>query len=255
VPVLGRVWGRWARIEVRRDVPWAPLTPPLDHCRATLITTGGVHLSTDPPFDMANPAGDPSVRAIPVLTSMEDLRITHDYYDHRDADRDPNIVFPLERFRELVKAGRLGGLAPTHWSFMGHITGSLVEQLETETIPALVANLRLEQLDFAFLTPAWGLCHQSVGLIQRAIEAAGIPTVSVSLLRGVTEKLGVPRAVAVRWPFGHPLGEPFNRAQQLTVIRDALGLLRAGTPGTIVSLPYPWRRYQFVEPQSWAFET
>ena len=93
-----------------------------------------------------------------------------------------------------------------------------------------------------------------MGLIQRALEAAGIPTVSVSLLREVTEKLRVPRAVAVRWPFGHPLGEPFNRAQQLTVIRDALGALYTAAPGTIVNLPYLWRRHEYAEPRDWAFE-
>jgi D-proline reductase (dithiol) PrdB len=153
-PVLGRAWGRWARIEVRPGVPWAPLTRPLHDCRATLVTTGGVHLSADRPFDMANPLGDPGFRAIPVSTPVEHLKITHDYYDHQDADRDPNIVFPLERFRELATERRLGGLTATHWSFMGHITGSLLETLETESIPALVARLRDEQPDFAFLTPA-----------------------------------------------------------------------------------------------------
>jgi D-proline reductase (dithiol) PrdB len=94
-----------------------------------------------------------------------------------------------------------------------------------------------------------------VGLIQRGIEAAGIPTVSVSLLRAVTEKLRVPRAIAVRWPFGHPLGEPCDRAQQLTVIHDALRLLGTEIPGTIVSLPYLWRRHQFAEPADWTFAT
>jgi D-proline reductase (dithiol) PrdB len=81
-------------------------------------------------------------------------------------------------------------------------------------------------------------------LIQRAIEAAGISTVSVSLLWDVTKKPDVPRAVVVRRPFGHLLAEPFNRTQQLTVIRDALGLLLTATPGAIVSLPYAWRRHQ-----------
>jgi D-proline reductase (dithiol) PrdB len=151
--VLGRVWGRWAHIEVRRDVPWAQPPRPLHRCRATLITTGGVHLSTDRPFDMHDPLGDPSFRAVPVSTTAEGLTITHDYYDHRDADRDPNIVFPLERFRELASAGRLGGLTPTHWSFMGHITGRLVEELETRRVPALMARLHEEQPDFVFLTP------------------------------------------------------------------------------------------------------
>jgi D-proline reductase (dithiol) PrdB len=154
VPALGRVWARWAHTAVRRDIPWAPLTRPLHRCRATLITTGGVHLSTDRPFDMDNPLGDPSFREIPVSTPVKNLTITHNYYDHRDADRDPNIVFPLERFRELAHAGRLGGLTPTHWSFMGHITGHLVEELETVRIPVLIARLHHEQADFAFLTPA-----------------------------------------------------------------------------------------------------
>lgn len=154
VPMLGRAWGRWAHIEVRRGVPWAPLIHPLHRCRATLITTGGVHLSTDQPFDMANPLGDSTFREIPVSTRIENLVITHDYYDHRDADRDPNVVFPLERFRELASSGRLGGLTPTHWSFMGHITGHLVDELETRRIPALIAKLKHEQPDFAFLTPA-----------------------------------------------------------------------------------------------------
>jgi D-proline reductase (dithiol) PrdB len=77
----------------------------------------------------------------------------------------------------------------------------------------------------------------------------------VSLVRDVTERLQVPRAVALRWPFGHALGEPFNRAQQLTVIRDALEVLCRATPGTIVSLPYRWRRHQFVEVLDWTFAT
>lgn len=74
---------------------------------------------------------------------------------------------------------------------------------------------------------------------------------SVSLLREVTEKLRPPRAVFVRWPFGHPLGEPFNRAQQLTVIHDALAALYAPAPGALVSLPYRWRRERYAEPTRW----
>lgn len=90
-----------------------------------------------------------------------------------------------------------------------------------------------------------------MGLIQRAVEAAGIPTVSISVLRDVTVKVRPPRAVFVRWPFGHALGEPGNRAQQLTVIRDALAALYATAPGTLVDLPYRWRRERYTEPEDW----
>jgi len=85
-----------------------------------------------------------------------------------------------------------------------------------------------------------------VGLLAREIEEAGIPTVAVTILRDITEKLGVPRAVFVRWPFGHPLGEPGNHAQQLRVLRDALTLLvEAEAPGVIRDLGYRWRREKY----------
>lgn len=71
------------------------------------------------------------------------------------------------------------------------------------------------------------------------------------MLREITEKLRPPRAVILRWPFGHPLGEPFNRAQQLTVIHHALEALYAPAPGTLVSLPYRWRRERYAEPTRW----
>jgi D-proline reductase (dithiol) PrdB len=82
-----------------------------------------------------------------------------------------------------------------------------------------------------------------VGLIARALEQEGISTVTVFLLHDIAEQLGIPRGLSVRWPFGHPLGEPANVAQQHTMIRHALDLLATATaPGTLTALPYRWRR-------------
>jgi hypothetical protein len=65
----------------------------------------------------------------------------------------------------------------------------------------------------------------------------------VSIQRELTEKARPPRAVFLRWPFGHPLGEPFNVAQQHWVLLDALqALVEIQTPGVIIDLPYLWRR-------------
>ncbi len=69
------------------------------------------------------------------------------------------------------------------------------------------------------------MCHQSVGLIQRAIEYAGISTVSISLLREITEKTRPPRALFVPYPLGYPLGEPNNPDLQTRIIRAAFALL------------------------------
>jgi hypothetical protein len=69
------------------------------------------------------------------------------------------------------------------------------------------------------------MCHQSVGLIQRAIESAGITTVSISLLREITEKIRPPRALFVPFPLGYPLGEPNNPDLQGRIMRAAFSLL------------------------------
>jgi len=89
-----------------------------------------------------------------------------------------------------------------------------------------------------------------VGLIARALESAGIATVGISLTKDLTEAVGVPRAVFVKWPLGHPLGEPHKPYQQRTVIFDALSLFKtAQAPGIIAEPGYRWRREQYSEPE------
>ena len=69
------------------------------------------------------------------------------------------------------------------------------------------------------------MCNQSVGLIQRAIEYAGVTTVSLSLLREITEKIQPPRALFVPFPLGYPLGEPNNPTLQTRILQAAFALL------------------------------
>lgn len=85
-----------------------------------------------------------------------------------------------------------------------------------------------------------------MGLVQREVEAQGIPTVGFSIAREVSAQVRPPRTFFVRYPFGHPLGEPGNRAQQRRLLLDALDVLQtAREPGVIVDAPYPWRRHRF----------
>lgn len=65
-----------------------------------------------------------------------------------------------------------------------------------------------------------------MGLVQRVIETAGIPTVSVSLEREVTARVAPPRAVFLKWPLGHPLGEPGHVLQHRRVLWECFADLR-----------------------------
>jgi hypothetical protein len=78
------------------------------------------------------------------------------------------------------------------------------------------------------------MCHQSVGLIQGIIEKAGIPTVSITLCREITERVAPPRALFVDFPFGYPLGAPNDARLQTQIILSALALLSESVPPVIV---------------------
>ena len=85
-----------------------------------------------------------------------------------------------------------------------------------------------------------------MGLIQREIEKAGIASVGVTIVREFTEKVQPPRSVYLKWPFGHPLGEPGNIKQQRAVIFEAFrALYSITTPGEIIDLPFRWRRHDY----------
>ena len=65
-------------------------------------------------------------------------------------------------------------------------------------------------------------------------------------MREYTEKVQPPRSVYLKWPFGHPLGEPGNVRQQRAVVLEAFrALYTISTPGEIVDLPFKWRRYDY----------
>lgn len=85
------------------------------------------------------------------------------------------------------------------------------------------------------------------------IEEKGISTVAVSIVRKFTEEVKAPRAVFVKWPLGHPLGEPGRAAQHRKIIESAFKALNEiKEPGTIIDLPYRWKRHEdFAKEVEW----
>jgi D-proline reductase (dithiol) PrdB len=153
IPLLARRWARNFDALNYSDVPFVPFTLPLSAARVALISTGGVHLRSQPPFTMQDTHGDPSYRVIPADTALDQITITHDYYDHRDADQDLNILFPMGILRELVGEGHVGSLA-TCYGFMGHIEPPHVATLITRSAPQVAGKLGQERVDAVLLSPA-----------------------------------------------------------------------------------------------------
>lgn len=153
LPVLSALAARRWKGEATTEIPWSPARVPLREATVVLVTSAGVHLKRDQPFHMNNPEGDASLRVIPGDTGLDDLTITHDYYDHRAADRDVNCVFPLERLRELAAAGMIGRVAPRHIGTMGHIFGAEERRLVTEVAPAIARLLVDDGVNYVVAAP------------------------------------------------------------------------------------------------------
>jgi len=140
--------------ESGEDAPWAPVSKPLNECKVALVTTSGVHHNHQAPFDMQDSDGDPSFREIDGATILQGYTITHDYYDHSDAEKDLNIIFPLERLNELRREGVIGAIAQKHYSFMGHIDGRHIATLVGKSAKQIIDKLRQDAVDIVLLTPA-----------------------------------------------------------------------------------------------------
>ena len=137
---------RWAE---RPEVP--PLTPlakPLSDCRVLLVGSGGIYRHGQIAFHTKD---DTSIRIIPSDVDTAELRTAHFAYDQTDARNDPNCVFPLDRLRELVDEGVIGGLCDESYGFMGGIYS--VRRLEAETAVLLEEQCQAQEPDLVLLVP------------------------------------------------------------------------------------------------------
>lgn len=139
-----------------QSVDWTPgatLRKPLSEAVVAVVTTAAFHLPTQPPFDASIRGGDWSFREIPVDASLASLGIAHksDSFDHAGIEADKNLALPLDRLREMEADGEIGGLARTHYSFMGSLTSP--RRLIAESAPAVAELLRQRAVDAVLLTP------------------------------------------------------------------------------------------------------
>jgi len=139
-------------------IPWTPLAKPVERCRFALVTTAGLYMKDrDPSFDLdgerRNPFwGDPSYRVIPRDAKQEQIGVAHLHINPADLLADMNVALPVQRFLELEAAGKIGSLAPSHYSFMGYQPDN--SEWEKRYGPEVAARMKDEGVDAAFLTPS-----------------------------------------------------------------------------------------------------
>jgi D-proline reductase (dithiol) PrdB len=135
--------------QVNDTAPFAALRRPLSASRLVIVTTAGLHRRADRPFG----PGEQTYRVIPSDTPAAEIVQSHTSlgFDRTPIMRDLNISFPIDRARELVARGELGGLGPNHFSFMGALRDPA--RITSETGPEVGRRLRDEGVDIALVTP------------------------------------------------------------------------------------------------------
>lgn len=137
----------------RRCVPYTPVERSRERLTLMLVSTAGVHGRDQEPF-ATGPLGDTSFRVIPGDVHSDSLVITHaapaEHYDRSEAQRDINVIFPIDRLRELAAAGEIAGVAEKHISLMGYAQKQ--RAILQETAPAVAAEVERSQADAVLLT-------------------------------------------------------------------------------------------------------
>jgi D-proline reductase (dithiol) PrdB len=104
----------------RKCVPFTPFEGDLAKSTVAIVTAAGVHLNEQEPFNIADELGDLGYRIIPEDVESSQLKVTHHHYDHSDADKDINVVFPIDVLRDLKDEGLIKGVARKHIGYMGY---------------------------------------------------------------------------------------------------------------------------------------
>jgi D-proline reductase (dithiol) PrdB len=143
--------------EFKGPIPWTPMLKPLNQTTMALITSAGISLKKDAPFDMEREKrellwGDRSFRMIPRGTTEKDIEVNHLHINTIYIKLDINVILPLGRMAEFEEEKIIGRLAPTVYSFYGFQWRST--DFLSEAIEPISKNMKLEGVGAVLLTPA-----------------------------------------------------------------------------------------------------
>ncbi|MGD8522992.1 MAG: glycine/sarcosine/betaine reductase selenoprotein B family protein [Desulfobacterales bacterium] len=143
--------------EFSGDIPWTPLRKSLSEVTFSLMTSAGISLKSDPPFDVEREKreptwGDPTHREIPKTATEADIDVNHLHINTAYIHEDMNVILPLARLQEFEDEGFIGSLAATCFSYYGFQTDPQI--LLEKTMPKVAARMHAENVDAVLLTPA-----------------------------------------------------------------------------------------------------
>jgi len=139
------------------EIPWTAVRKRIDESRIALVTTAGISMKTDKPFDMETEQvkgnwGDPSWRMIDGEAISSEIDVNHLHIDTSFIEKDINVALPTGILKQLAEENAVGSVAHNHYSIMG-FQGDDSRRLETVSSPEIAAAMKKDNVDLAILTP------------------------------------------------------------------------------------------------------
>lgn len=202
------------------NAPFAPMRRALPMLNLALISSAGAYIDGTAPFDTTARDGDASYKEIPIEVAAADLLFAGRGYDTTAVLQDMNAQIPVERLLEYEANGVIGKLNNVWWSLNGWIpnAGLVAENLA----PQIAERVARYEVQAALLIPASRLCHQTMGILARALEKANVPTMMLSVDRAMTDAVRPPRAAYYTGNFGAVAGRPNHKQYQLRILDESL---------------------------------
>ncbi len=200
--------------------PFTPVRRALPMMNLALISSAGAYIDGTDPFDTASRDGDINFREIPVEVEASDLRYAARGYEVGAVQQDRNAQIPVDRLREYEENAVIGRLNSAWWSISSYIPNA---QLVAEDLaPKLAERLARYEINAALLIPASRLCHQTLGIVARKLESTGIPTIMISVDKGLMEKVRSPRTAYYDGECGSVVGPAYWPEFQRRVLDETL---------------------------------
>jgi len=203
-----------------KNVPFTAMRRALPMLNLALISSAGAYIDGTEAFDTASRDGDTTFREIPIEVEAEDLQYAGRGYDATAVRQDRNSQIPIERLMEYQENGVIGQLNQVWWSLNGWIPNA--RMVAEELAPKLAERVARYEVQAALLVPASRLCHQTLGIVARALELANVPTMMLSVDRTVSDSVRPPRTAYYDGEFGSVAGKPNWKQYQLRVLDESL---------------------------------
>lgn len=200
--------------------PLMPLKRALPLFNLALISSAGAYIDGTEPFDTESRDGDINFREIPIEVEAADLLYAARGYDTKSVKEDRNVQIPIERLQEFQANAVIGQLNNVWWSLSSYIPNAAL--VAEDLAPRLADRLVNYEIQAALLIPASRLCHQTLGLIARAVEMRGIPTMVISVDPLATDRVRPPRTAYYNGEFGSVVGKPNWKEYQIRVLDESL---------------------------------